>query len=205
MNKKKIIIIILVVLTVILLGIFCFYTFGNKTESTPLPAIKEVDNIEKFGYVLYDNKSELYKTYFEQLKETLNKEEMDEKKYAEVIASLFVIDFYTLNNKVTNTDIGGLDFIHEEALETFKKSAQDSIYKYIESNVYGDRVQKLPEVKEISLVNINELKFESDTINDEKAYNVILKVTYQEENDYPKEVRLTLVHVQNKLYIVEVK
>ena len=83
-------------------------------------------------------------------------------------------------------------------IQQIKKSAQDSIYKYIESNVYGDRVQKLPEVKEISLVNINELKFESDTINDEKAYNVILKVTYQEENDYPKEVRLTLVHVQNK-------
>lgn len=204
MNKKVKLGIILTV-TIVLAIIGGYMIFGNREKSEPLPAIKEIDNIEKFGYVLYDNKSELYKTYFEQLKETLNQEEVNEEKYVEILASLFVIDFYSLNNKVTNTDVGGLDFIHEQALETFRLKAQDTIYKYIESNVYGDRNQKLPEVKNVTIVKVEQTKFESNVVSDELAYTVNLKVEYVEDLKYPTEINLTIVHVEEKLYIVEVK
>jgi len=204
MNKKVKLGIILIV-TIVLAIIGGYMIFGNREKSEPLPVIKEIDNIEKFGYVLYDNKSELYKTYFEQLKETLNQEEVNEEKYVEILASLFVIDFYSLNNKVTNTDVGGLDFIHEQALETFRLKAQDTIYKYIESNVYGDRNQKLPEVKNVTIVKVEQTKFESNVVSDELAYTVNLKVEYVEDLKYPTEINLTIVHVEEKLYIVEVK
>jgi len=204
MNKKVKLGIILIV-TIVLAIIGGYMIFGNIEKSEPLPVIKEIDNIEKFGYVLYDNKSELYKTYFEQLKETLNQEEVNEEKYVEILASLFVIDFYSLNNKVTNTDVGGLDFIHEQALETFRLKAQDTIYKYIESNVYGDRNQKLPEVKNVTIVKVEQTKFESNVVSDELAYTVNLKVEYVEDLKYPTEINLTIVHVEEKLYIVEVK
>lgn len=203
--NKKVKIGIIVAITILLSIIGGYFIFGNRQKTEPLPVIKEIDNIEKFGYVLYDNKSELYKTYFEQLKETLNQEEVNESKYAEILATLFVVDFYSLNNKVTNTDVGGLDFIHEQALETFRLKAQDTIYKYIESNVYGDRKQKLPEVKNVTVVNIEQTKFESDVVSDELAYTVNLTIEYVEDLKYPKEVKLTIVHVEEKLYIVEVK
>lgn len=203
--KKKIIICSTIVIILALCAVGCYFLFGNKEETSPLPEVKAVDNIEKFGYTLYDSKTELYKTYFNQLKDTLNQENIDEEKYAEIIAELFVIDFYTLNNKVTNTDIGGIDFIHEEARETFKLAAKDTIYKYVESNVYGERTQKLPEVSEVALVNISNSKFEGEKVTDENSYNVILGVTYKEDLGYPINVILTLVHVENKLYIVEVK
>ena len=203
--NKKVKIGIIVAITILLSIIGGYFIFGNRQKTEPLPVIKEIDNIEKFGYVLYDNKSELYKTYFEQLKETLNQEEVNESKYAEILATLFVVDFYSLNNKVTNTDVGGLDFIHEQALETFRLKAQDTIYKYIESNVYGNRKQKLPEVKNVTVVNIEQTKFESDVVSDELAYTVNLTIEYVEDLKYPKEVKLTIVHVEEKLYIVEVK
>lgn len=203
--NKKVKIGIIVAITILLSIIGGYFIFGNRQKTEPLPVIKEIDNIEKFGYVLYDNKSELYKTYFEQLKETLNQEEVNESKYAEILATLFVVDFYSLNNKVTNTDVGGLDFIHEQALETFRLKAQDTIYKYIESNVYGERKQKLPEVKNVTVVNIEQTKFESDVVSDELAYTVNLTIEYVEDLKYPKEVKLTIVHVEEKLYIVEVK
>lgn len=203
--KKKIIIVVLVIASLAICGIGSYFLFFNKDETTPLPVIKEIDNIEKFGYTLYDNKSELYKTYFNKLKETLNQENIDEQKYAETIAELFVIDFYTLSNKVTNTNIGGVEFVHKEALETFTLAASDTMYKYIESNVYGERKQELPEVKEVTIANVLNQKFESEKVNDDLAYNVTLNIVYQKDLGYPKEVNLTLVHLENKLYVVEVK
>ena len=61
---------------------------------------------------------------------------------------MFVTDFYTLSTKVTNQDVGGLEFIYSKNKDNFKLKASDTLYKYIESNVYGDRKQKLPEVVE---------------------------------------------------------
>jgi hypothetical protein len=110
-----------------------------------------------------------------------------------------------LSNKVTNTNIGGVEFVHKEALETFKLAASDTMYKYIESNVYGERKQELPEVKEVTIANVLNQKFESEKVNDDLAYNVTLNIVYQKDLGYPKEVNLTLVHLENKLYVVQVK
>ena len=104
---------LLLVLILILFIVFALYYFKGNDNKEPTQ-IKIVDNIEKYGYNLYENKTDLYKNKFNELKEVLNKEEIDEKKYSEILAELFVIDFYDLNSKVTNTDVGGLDFVFED-------------------------------------------------------------------------------------------
>ena len=43
------------------------------------------------------------------------------------------------------------------------------------------------------------------TLTDQNGYSVALSITYEKEMGYPKDVSLTLVHVEKKLYIVEVK
>lgn len=204
MNKKVIIGVLIAI--ILITGGTILYLDPFKEEVKPeVVEVKAIDNIGKFGYVLYENKTDVYKEYFNNLKETLNQEIIDEKKYAELLAELFVIDFYTLSNKASNTDIGGIEFVHKEAKDTFILAAKDTIYKYVESNVYGDRKQKLPEVATVTLINTKNEKFTGEKVTDDNCYKVEMNLTYKEDMGYPTTVTITLVHSGEKLYVVEVK
>ena len=178
---KKIIVIILIVLAIC--GIY-YYFEKNKNNS------KEIDRIESYDYVLYGDDSNLYKSYFNELKEMLENN-YNEEEYAKMVSKLFVADFYDLKNKKSNTDIGGTSFMHPNALEGFKKSARNTIYKFVGSS------KELPSVKEVSVAD--------SSLDEDKTYTVILNVTYDQDLDYPKNVQLKLVLLEKKLYIIEIK
>ena len=204
MDTKRILIIALVVL--ILLSIFGIYK--KLTGSSKKPNVEEVkkeDEIKDFDYTLYDNKSDLYKDFFAELKKELSKDEVNDEEYAKIISKLFVADFYSLEEKTTSTDIGGLDFIYENIKENFVLKASDTIYKYVESNVYGDRKQQLPKVTGVEVKTITKSPVTIGDLTDQNGYEVALSVTYEKEMGYPKDVTLKLVHVEKKVYIVEVK
>ena len=208
MSKKvKSILIICLVVLVVAASIFLYLKLNKKEEKKQTEEVKEVDVIQtkEFDYVLYDNKGDLYQEYFKKLKDILLAETIDDLEYAKTISALFVIDFYSLDEKKTNKDVGGLDFILEDLKENFTLKANDTMYKYIESNVYGQRKQSLPKVKTVEIKTIEPKIVKSDIINDEKGYSSTVSITYDKELGYPKEVNLTLVHKDNKIYILEVK
>lgn len=203
---KKILAIILIVLAITLF-VAAYFTLKNKTTKKPVSEAKTVDNIKtkEFDYVLYDNKSELYKEYFAKLKEELTKEEIDEEAYAKLVSELFAIDFYSLKDKKTNTDIGGLDFIYESMKENFVLKAADTIYKYVESDIYGERNQTLPMVKEVDIRTSQKKNISTKDINDPNGYVVTVTMKYEKDLDYPESATITLAHKDKKLYIIEVK
>ena len=168
---------------------------------------KKEDEIQtkEFDYTLYDNKSDLYKEYFAELKEELLKDEVNEEEYAKILSKLFVVDFYSLSDKVTSTDVGGLDFVYEKIRDNFLLKATDTIYKNIQSNVYGDRKQELPKITAIEVKTITPKVVTIGELTDQKGYTTTLSITYEKDLKYPKEVTLTFVHVEKKLFIVEVK
>ena len=203
---KKILLVVLVL--IIIISAFKLYkslTSGKK-NTEPEEAKKE-DQIQtkEFDYTLYDNKSDLYKDYFAKLKEELLKDEVNDQEYAKIIAQLFVTDFYSLSDKTTSTDIGGLDFVYEKIKDNFVLKASDTIYKYVQSNVYGDRKQELPKVKAAEVKAITPVPVTIGELTDQNGYSVTLSVTYEKDMGYPGEVTLTLIHVEKKVYIVEVK
>ncbi len=204
-NKKKYIVIGLIVLALILFGV-TWYLISNR-EAAPVEEIKKEDDIKtnEFDYVLYENKSPLYKEYFAKLKETLLKDEVNEEEYVKILSQLFVVDFYSLSEKKTSTDVGGLDFIYEDIKENFILKATDTIYKYVESNVYGDRKQELPKVVSTTVTNVVKEAITYDSVSDQEGYTVTVTIEYEKDMDYPKEVTLTFIHKEKKLYIVEVK
>ena len=89
--------------------------------------------------------------------------------------------------------------------ENFILKAQDTIYKNVKSNVYGDRKQSLPKVKAVEITSATKKNVSIGTAQDPLGYIVVAKVTYEKDLNYPKEITLTLVHKDKKLYIVEVK
>lgn len=203
---KKLLIIVLII--AILASIFLIYKKLTKKDSdSGVEEVKKEDVIQtkEFDYTLYDNKSDLYKDYFADLKKELLKDEVNDEEYAKIISKLFVADFYSLAEKTTSTDIGGLDFIYENIKDNFVLKASDTIYKYVESNVYGDRKQELPKVTGVEVKSITKTPVTIGELNDQNGYTVSLSITYEKEMGYPKEVTLKLVHVEKKVYIVEVK
>ena len=202
-NVKKIIIVILVLL-LITVGVFAYLKYNHKEETKE---IKIVDNISKYGYKLKENKPEKYKTMFKELKEILNKDEVNEEEYVKKISEMYIYDFYSLKDKLAKTDIGGVDFVHKDILENYLQNAQDTYYKYVESNLYNNRKQDLPEVSEITIEEVEQKSFSYNETTDEKAYYVNVKWSYTEDefSDYQNSATLVFVHDDIKLCLVELQ
>ena len=85
----------------------------------------------------------------------------------------------------------------------FEKGAIDTVYKSVESNVYGDRKQKLPIVKSVDKVDFSHDSFEYYDNVDYDACYVSLSINYEDDLGYPSEVLLVLIHNNDKLEIAK--
>ena len=203
LNKNKLfyfVMISLILVVIIVIGVKFTLEFLVKNEKNVVTK-KELDSLELYGYTLDDYDSDLYKEYFNDLKSTLNSKEVNYEDYAKEIVKLFVSDFYTLDNKLTSSDIGGVEFIPSDMVENFKMHAGDTMYNHVKTNIYGDRVQKLPIVKSVEVTNIENITYAYKD-KEYSAYKVSTRWEYQEDLGYKNNEIFTLIKDNNKLYIV---
>lgn len=200
-NFKTILIVVLVILF-ICLGLCIKDIIGVLNNSTK--QVEILANIEGYDYSLNENDSEYFKEKFMLLKDELKKDKINEENYASLVSELFVIDFFSLDSSLNKNDIGGIQFIYKDYQSDFVNYAKDGIYKYVENNIYNDRKQELPLVKntEIKSIEEQEVTFKND-VNDDKAYVVKVLIEYEKDLEYPKEVELTVIHSNNKLEIAK--
>lgn len=203
-KKVKKILIAILIIALVVLGYLSYKQFFGKEE---VKEAKVVNEIKKYGYKLKDSKPAAYKKMFEELKTILEADKVDEEAYAKKISEMFVYDFYSLKDKVSKTDVGGVDFVHPEALENFLVNAQDTYYKYVENNIYGNRKQSLPVVTNIKVDNIKQEAFEYGEKSDDKAYFVDVSWSYSDSafSDNQNKATLIFVHDDIKLYLVELQ
>ncbi len=203
-KAKKILIILLLILLVVLV-ILAVKSFGTKE----VKETKVLSEIKGYGYKLKDNKTAKYKKMFEELKEILEADEVDEEAYAKKISEMFIYDFYSLKDKISKTDIGGVDFVYSGILENFLQNAQATYYKYVENNIYGNRKQALPVVSEITIDKVEQdsFEYEKGDKTDDKAYVVNVSWSYTDSkfSDYQKEAKLVFIHDGKKLCLVELQ
>lgn len=203
-RKPKKLLIFLVALIIAIIGGLLVYHFCFNTKT--VQENKVVSKIPKYGYNLKSNKSAAYKKLFQELKEVLSEDKVDEEKYAKVITKMFIVDFYSLGDHNSKTDVGGVDFIHKDAEDNFVTNAEDTLYKYVESDIYGQRKQELPIVDKISVGKVETTEFTYNDTTDEEAYTVKVNWTYKDEKiakGYQDEAVLTYVHDGKKLVLVE--
>ncbi len=204
MKQRKILMILgtLIILSIILGTSYVFIKKPWIPESEPINKIIELDSIDEYGYVLEDRDTEIYKSTFKELQETLTKNEVDYKKYAELIAKLYIIDLYTIENKINKYDVGSLDFVYPDFKDNFSLKAQNTLYKYVEDNSYDKRSQDLPNVSQIQLSNIEDIKIK---INKESFDGYKVTLTWEYENDlgYDNKATLELVQKENKIYVTK--
>ena len=192
-----------VLAVILVIGVISgLFYLKNKKE---LQVVSVVSEIDSYNYYLESNSTRIYKKYYKELENELKDNKIDEEKYAQLVAMLFTIDYYTLNNKVTNKNIGGVQFIHSNLKERFISDSSNTVYKYVKNNLYKNRHQQLPEVNNVIVKEINKIKYNQKEYKDDSAYEVKLEIGYVKDYDYPKDITISIIHENNKLVIVEIK
>jgi len=196
--------IILIIITSIFVSDIIKDTFGKGKSKE----VEIVDTIKNYSYQLTEYNTEYFKKLYYELKDVLSETESDsfDKDYASLVAQLFIADFYDLNSKLNKNDIGGVQFVYSEYQEDFKNFASDStgIYYYVENNIYGDRNQELPSVKEVEVTEITTINYIYGDVNDTNAYKIKVHITYDKDLGYPTSEILTLIHNNNnKIEVVK--
>lgn len=192
-----------VLVVILLIGVISgLFYLKNRKE---LQVVSVVSEIDSYNYYLESNSTRIYKKYYKELENELKDNKVDEEKYAQLVAELFSIDYYTLNNKVTNKNIGGIQFIHSNLKDKFISDSSNTVYKYIKNNLYKNRHQQLPEVNSVEVKDIKQIKYNKKDYKDDSAYEVTVSIGYVKNYDYPTSLTITLIHENNKLVIVEIK
>ncbi len=198
-NKGRGVIVIFIIVGIILFG---YLGYRVKNDFFKGSERKKLDSIELYGYTLSKNDTEIYKKYFKELSKVLNEKTIDYTEYAKLISKLFVIDLYTLDNKLASTDIGGLEFLHKYLKDNFKENMGSTLYNFVESNIDGKRTQELPIVKDVNVSDVFETKYTYNK-TEYDAYIVSTDITYEKDLGYPKSMKLTIIKDNNILYIVK--
>lgn len=202
MKKKsdRKIIILFVIVGILLLGFLGYRV--NKDFLSKSNNKKQIDSIDFYGYTLSKSDTDLYKSTFKELSKVLNEKPVDMNSYAKLISELFIIDLYSLDNKLTSTDIGGVEFLHKDLRENFKENMGSTLYKFVESNIAGKRKQELPMVKEVNVSDVFETKYTYNK-NEYPAYLVTVDWTYEKDLGYQTSAKLTIINDNDILYIVK--
>lgn len=200
-RKYKIWLVIIGVLLVLTIGLGVLKLFmPNEKEKREENVTNVISNIDEYGYSLDDRDTDYMKEVFKDLEKTLKEKDVNYEDYAKNLAKLFVIDFYTLNNKINKYDVGSLEYIYSESVNDFKNKAMATIYSDVMDNTYKDRIQELPEITSVEVIEVTKDKI---TLKEQEvdAYKVKLKYTYRKDLGYDKEGTLYLVKNVNKLEI----
>jgi len=95
-----------------------------------------------------------------------------------------------------------LDFVYQEAQESFRTVIQNSIYKTVENNLDDTRTQSLPVVSSIEVDSISEITYTMPDESNVDGYRVSLNWTYETSLGYDDSAVLILIPENNKMSVV---
>lgn len=201
---KSIIFVMIVVIVVSLIGIGSYYILLNNDNKEKSENTKSIDEIAGYNMRLNENDSEEFKSEFNNLKNILASSEVDQDKYAESVAKLFVIDLYTMDTKKNKYDVGGSELVLPSIRDNYVLNVSNTIYNYLKDNTDGKRNQNLPHVRKVDVIKKDNKEY---TINgDNTPYNAYvfnMKLTYKYDLGYDSEVEVIVLNKDNFMYVVE--
>ena len=212
-SSKKIKNIIIILIILVVFGGLIYLAISSRGNKKVKTEVTVLDALEEYGYTLSDADSELYKEEFNKLKEILKDSPRDDKKYSEQVAKLFIIDVYTMSTKFNIYDVGGNEFFYTSKVGMFEHKLIDTLYATMEDNTYGDRKQELPEVKSITIENVEDASYEKiDKVDgkEEKekveGYKFLISWEYVKDLGYDSKAEVTVVKDGNLKYsVIELK
>lgn len=194
----------LLVITFFIIVIFGAYVYSRfhikKTKKSGFSVV--VDKISKYNYTLDERDSKLMREKFKDLKKVLKEKEINYSEYASLLAQMYIIDLYDLNNKVNKYDVPCLEYILDKEHDKFKKMIKNDFYSQLKDNSNGDRKQDLPTIKSIKVTDVGETTYDTgDVIY--SGYLVKLEWEYDKELGFDKKSEIIVAKVDNQLYVIK--
>ena len=206
MKPIKKLLLLLILVALIIGGFIGYQKFFKKDNTKKVKVVDSIKN-DNVDYVVNENDTKLFKKTFEELKKILNAKEVDNKKYAETISKLFVIDFFTLSNKTSKNDVGGVQFVFDGYKTTFVEYARDGIYKQVLASDAGQINNSLPTVKSVKVNSVEEVSpagmFATPFAEDAVGYEVRLSWTYENDDSFQSEAVIVVAPDGEKLSLVK--
>ena len=196
-----------------IVGYLCYLVIGNNKNDKPKETVKKnLNEISGYNITLDDQDSELYKELFNELKKNLEGKEINKKEYAKSVAKMYIVDLYSINNKLNKYDVS-TELIWPTIADNYRTKVMDTLYLYVEDNSRGQRDQNLPLVTKIDVENIKETKFtynngtEKDKSDDKTfdAYEIELSWSYRVKLGYDTTATVVVINDNDKLYVAEQK
>jgi len=197
---KKVLVVLLILIFVYCIG-GVIYSLNIKDNKKQEDTILSINGYE---YKIKNSVNDLYKNEFNKLKTNLESDNVNIDEYIKSIAKLYIIDLYSLNDKINKYDVSAAQYVIDTSRENFKLKVSETIYKYIEDKSDGERSQDLPIVTEIFVDNVNETTYKINEL-DYKAYQVLISWKYDKDLGYPMSAYLTLIEENNIISVVSEK
>lgn len=199
----KNIFLLLFIASIILCGLYLYKAFIKDKDNNEPAVLEKINN---FDYTLENDKPEYYKDLFSELKDCLNKSDIDYEIYSKVVAKMFVYDLFNINNKSSSSDIGGLNFVYSDFKNDYIEIVKTSLYNNVKSNIYNDRNQDLPIVNDVKIDEFKETVFSYKGNDFSLAYLINLSIIYEKDLGYPQKCELIIAKNENgKMEIVKLK
>ena len=193
------IVILVLILSILATYIFSHFVFNIKKNTS---FSKVVDKISKYDYTLDERDSKLMREKFKELKKVLKSEDVNYDEYAKLLAQMYIIDLYDINNKVNKYDVPCLEYIYKSEQDKFKKLIKTQFYSQLVDNSDGNRKQELPTVKSIEVLSQEASKVEASG-KEYDGYIITLSWEYDKDLGFDKKSEVRLVKDNNKLYVVK--
>lgn len=207
-NSLKKLFFCIVFVALIMLVYYVYDSFFKDKNGVTAPKIVDEIKLKSINYVVNENDTKLFKKNFEELKKVLNEKKIDNKKYAEAISKIFVVDFFTLSNKTSKNDVGGVQFVYSSYKSDFVDYARDGMYKRVNNSIEDGNNSGLPTVSSVNVSNIEEVDPSAifsniDFGEDKVGYEVTLDWTYKNNDDYQDSTTLTIVNDGKKISVAK--
>ena len=127
--KNLILLIVLSVLLIVMLvlvghKVCTKYIFNDNKEKEGEVIKKEEIDLDNYDYYIRSNATNYEKDLFEELKNILSNETINEEEYAKVISKLFISDLFTLSNKNTSSDITSNQYVYDDYKDTLNSGME---------------------------------------------------------------------------------
>lgn len=201
--RKRFKISLIIIVILIILGSVTLISFKFRTNDNNVIS-KQIDKIDNYNYVLEERDSILMQNVFKDLKKTLENNEINYEDYATYLSELFIIDLFTINNKINKYDVGGVEYVLDDIKDNYSLNVQDTIYKYIVDNSKRSEEDVYSVVSSITKESLENTKYTYKDLEYE-AYKVTLNWEYEKDLGYHTKGEVILIKKDNKLYVVSYK